>query len=231
MCFSATASFTASGVLALLGGLTIHSATRQKHYLFLAITPFLFSIQQLAGGFVWFYVNQQDFSTARTFSVIFLFFALFFWITWIPIVAYTVETRTLFKRFFLVLSVIGFVFGLYLWLPTLLNSGPRHLISPYICHLQMCYKSMPDIYLKSYMRDLLYVSLGFLYLSCNDKIFRKFWIVVMLAAILTRIFAAYAWASVWCFFAALSCLYLIYLIKQADYTDDKKKMSMQTGNS
>lgn len=90
------------------------------------------SIQQLAEGFVWFYVNQQDFSTARTFSVIFLFFALFFWITWIPIVAYTVETRTLFKRFFLVLSVIGFVFGLYLWLPTLLNSGPRHLISPYM---------------------------------------------------------------------------------------------------
>jgi hypothetical protein len=55
MCFSASASFTASAVLMPLGLYATHIArtTDQKDYVPLALTPFFFGVQQLTEGLVW----------------------------------------------------------------------------------------------------------------------------------------------------------------------------------
>ena len=52
MCFSATASFTAGGVLLGLGTLTLRSARRSREVSFAAI-PLLFAVQQLSEGIIW----------------------------------------------------------------------------------------------------------------------------------------------------------------------------------
>lgn len=55
MCFSASASFTASAVLMPLGLYSTHIArkTGQRDYVPLALTPFFFGLQQLVEGLEW----------------------------------------------------------------------------------------------------------------------------------------------------------------------------------
>jgi hypothetical protein len=52
MCFSATASFTASAALATIGLLTL-TKTKIRHEWMLASVPLLFAIQQLTEGLLW----------------------------------------------------------------------------------------------------------------------------------------------------------------------------------
>ncbi len=52
MCFSATASFTASGILAAVGLLSIAKARTLPMRIF-ASTPLLFAIQQASEGVLW----------------------------------------------------------------------------------------------------------------------------------------------------------------------------------
>ena len=52
MCFSATASFTTTAFLILMGIYCVKKVLEtEKHYLALATVPFLFGIQQAFGGF------------------------------------------------------------------------------------------------------------------------------------------------------------------------------------
>src|SRR5690242_9093334 len=51
MCFSVGASFTASGILAVIGGFALVRAP--KYYRALAAIPLLFALQQFAEGVVW----------------------------------------------------------------------------------------------------------------------------------------------------------------------------------
>ena len=55
MCFSASASFTASAVLMPLGLYSVHIArsNNQPHFVPLALTPFFFGVQQLVEGLEW----------------------------------------------------------------------------------------------------------------------------------------------------------------------------------
>ena len=56
MCFSAPASFIASGGLLALGGASL--AVAKKEDKVLALIPFLFGIQQGLEGFQWLYLNS-----------------------------------------------------------------------------------------------------------------------------------------------------------------------------
>ena len=76
MCFSATASFTASAVLLPAGTLALRRAyTTDRRYLALCALPFLFGVQQLMEGFVWTYGARGESSLVGTFSLGYMFFA------------------------------------------------------------------------------------------------------------------------------------------------------------
>ena len=110
------------------------------------------------------------------------------------------------------------MFGLYFWLPTLFGLEPRQLIQTNICKNSLCYHVASGVYLPEFVIHVfqfIYVFFGFLYLLCSDTVFKKFWTVVMIFAIITRITFEFAWTSVWCFFSALASLYIIYLIQKA----------------
>lgn len=52
MCFSATASFTSSAVIGVIGVATLARASHPREWLFASI-PLLFAIHQFAEGAVW----------------------------------------------------------------------------------------------------------------------------------------------------------------------------------
>ena len=212
MCFSAQISFISAGVLFLTGVVCIKKAQKAKHHVLLAITPFIFAIQQFLEGFVWVTFNREEMALTNFFSSAYLFFAFFFWIVWFPIVAYILESVQWKKKLFRYLVFVGFVFGLYLWLPVLFGHGPRNLIDTTICGKSLCYNIASGGYLPMVAREFVYVLLGLLYLLCSDPLFRKFWVAVMLSAAITLLIHAFAWTSVWCFLSAIASLYIIYLI-------------------
>ena len=79
MCFSATASFGASMMLAGIGSVSIIKA-KTPSLRVLAFIPFIFSIQQFTEGWVWLSLTKENFiSWKLPCTYIFLFFAEVMW--------------------------------------------------------------------------------------------------------------------------------------------------------
>ncbi|MCL1128044.1 DUF6629 family protein [Shewanella surugensis] len=213
MCFSATASLGSAAVLLVGGALcTAHAIKKNKTYLLLAITPFFFALQQAIEGGVWIGYNEKIMPLVTLSSILFLFFAYFFWITWVPIVAFSLETTKWKKIFFIILIITGIIFGLYLWLPVLLGTGPRHLIKTNMCGHSLCYIVSGGGLLSVTIREIIYSILGFLFLLSSNNLFRKFWALVMLLGVITYLTQRETWVSTWCFFAAISTLWIYFLL-------------------
>ncbi|BBD55635.1 DUF6629 family protein [Planktothrix agardhii] len=87
MCFSATASFTASFSLSVLGVATPTQTTSKKQLL-LATFPLLFAIQQFFEGVVWLNLDNQSSRVYYIGIYVFLVFATAFWLIICPISVY-----------------------------------------------------------------------------------------------------------------------------------------------
>ena len=212
MCFSAEVSFVSAGVLAIAGGVSAKKAIPNSRYFLLAVTPFIFGIQQFLEGMVWMGVNHQDAFLMNTFSAAYLFFAFCFWLVWFPMVAYSLEAIKWKKSMFLALVVIGVIFGLYTWLPVFFGVGPRKLIDTSVCGKSLCYNFASGGIVPGLAREYIYALLAILYVFCSDTLFRKFWLIVLTAAAITIMVQLYAIASVWCFFSGMASIYIIYLL-------------------
>ena len=93
MCFSAAASFTVGAALMPAGIYCVSAALRKKpSHLGLAVVPLIFGIQQLSEGFVW-HALDHDPQSVRSWSLVFLFFALAFWPLWFSVVGALMESQ------------------------------------------------------------------------------------------------------------------------------------------
>lgn len=93
MCFSATASFGAAGVLSIIGLLSLRKVKNKNLYPF-AMVPLFFAIQQAFEGIVWITYDQPVNALVNKFAMFaFLFFAFFFWPVWIPFAFGMIETQ------------------------------------------------------------------------------------------------------------------------------------------
>lgn len=90
MCFSATASFSAAGVTAILGVACLSRARRWRETP-LASFPLLFAAQQAIEGFLWLRLGNGDNDAITALSVAFLLFAQVLWPMLAPIGVLLVE--------------------------------------------------------------------------------------------------------------------------------------------
>ncbi|RIK91837.1 MAG: hypothetical protein DCC73_14810 [Proteobacteria bacterium] len=90
MCFSATASFSAAGVTAILGIACLSRARRWRETT-LASFPLLFAAQQAIEGFLWLRLGNGDNDAITALSVAFLLFAQVLWPMLAPIGVLLVE--------------------------------------------------------------------------------------------------------------------------------------------
>jgi hypothetical protein len=103
VCFSTTASFVASGVLAIAGVASVRSV-KEKRLIPLALIPFFFAVQQFAEGVVW-----LDIESALISKNIFLFFAYIFWPLWIPFSLFYAEPVALRRQLIAISLGVGLV--------------------------------------------------------------------------------------------------------------------------
>ena len=213
MCFSSTASFAMGGALVPMGLLAL-AKTRQVgiQWVPFALYPLAFGIQQLAEGFVWIAIHAQDAEMLTCSSRGFLFFSHFFWPAFAPISVWACEPDPRRRRWVGWLSVLGIFYGLLIFVPTLAIPGWTIVE---VVQQALVYKT-PALYEYPVLRLLTRVIyagivLAALFLSSRPPI-QLFAALITLSLALTFVFYAYAFISVWCFFAAILSIYLLGVI-------------------
>jgi len=200
MCFSATASFSAAGILALAGVATLSKARGPRERP-LAAVPLVFALQQGIEGVLWRTVpagHQAGRGLATSFAIL----ALIVWPLFIPLAVGLAERVR--KRRRLILALMG---------PGLGVAGYSVLdiwVHPY--------KAWPAPHSLVYINDSPFpwpLMLAYLAAVCappllsSSPAIRWFGIVVTLGLAVTLGFFFVNLVSVWCFFAAIASAILV----------------------
>lgn len=202
MCFSAPASFTASAVLAIVGGV-LSFRIKSKRLLPLACVPLFFAIQQAAEGVEWLHLPES--SPAKN---IFLFFAYVVWPIWIPFSLWLIEDNAKRKQWLAFCLGIGIVIGAFLILMIPETYANRDHGS-----IQYLQYFLPDRF--NTLGNIFYVTA--ILLPCFVTSLKKFWILgalVACSALITFWVNQLTATSTWCFFAALLSLSLFFILEK-----------------
>ena len=213
MCYSAAASFTVGGTLVPVGAYCLWAAwAKNRRMLPLAAIPVLLAVQQVSEGFVWHALEARDEAAARSWSLIFLFFALAFWPFWSPLQAAVSESRPQRRAWLTALAVATTGWFWVLFEPLLV--GPETRLTPMVMHHSIRYEfTLPiDDYVSRNVVRVAYLLSIVAPLVVGPRLFGVLpGLLLGAAAVVTAIVFAYAFASVWCFFAAVISLGLGYI--------------------
>jgi len=198
MCFSATASFSASIVIGAIAVVTILKAHKPVNYLFACI-PLIFTFQQIAEGFVWLsFMNPAYKTFQNSLTCLFILFAQVIWPLWGPFSIFLLEKNVWRRNVLFVLAGFGILIAVYriFWLcfysvHALVSA--HHII--YIFDSEASFSPIvPIIYF------IITVFPPFI------SSVKKMWAVgfaVLSSFVFTKIFYGEYLVSVWCFSAAL----------------------------
>lgn len=210
MCFSATASFSAGLGLTICGIAALMRA-KQDRLKMIAVVPLIFGLQQIAEGFVWLSFINPDLASIRTIaSYIFVSCAGIVWPLWMPLAIARFEGSTHLKRY-LPSLIAGGLFALsfiaLMCLYPLTVTADCNVIY-YFDFTQAQYLSWGVYY--NAITSLLYVIATIVPFFITRN--RSLWFIGVLISIAYAaawIVYTKAFASVWCFFAALISI-LVY---------------------
>jgi hypothetical protein len=200
MCFSATASFSAAGILALAGAATLSKARGPREWP-LASVPLVFALQQGIEGLLWQTVPAGH-PAGRGLATSFAILALIVWPSFIPLAVGLAEKARKRRQLILALMGPGLAVAAYsvldIWAhPYMAWPAPHSLVyindSPFPWPLMLAYLAAvcaPPL------------------LSSSPAI-RWFGIVVTFGLAITLGFFFVSLVSVWCFFAAIASAILV----------------------
>jgi hypothetical protein len=240
MCFSSTASFTAAAGLLPLGlaACRLSRVRRRPQLLPLALTPLLFGVQQGLEGLVWLGLEVEGAGAGSgsdagsglaglaasghpallTAAMLgYLFFALALWLAWLPWCALRAGEGLLRGwRRSLVLGclALGLVLGLLLWLPLLLEPGRCH---PAVVRGSIDYHCLllGAGRIGHSLGSVLYgLTVGLPLLLSPLARLRWFGLLILMAFAITQAFYLYAFSSVWCYFAAVLSVLVLWIVAE-----------------
>ena len=200
MCFSAAASFTLSGVLAVTGAASIARTTTPEARLFAAI-PLLFGFQQFAEGIVWTTMGASTRVPLHESAVVsFLALALVIWPLWAPLSLWLIEPRGLRRRAMMSFFILGVIIAaialrlLLQWEPVAVVAG--HSID--YKHATMGFAIPEWALLLAYGVP----TVGSFFVSSRTMV-RAIGVTLFVSLLLAFLIKREALTSVWCFFAAV----------------------------
>jgi hypothetical protein len=212
MCFSATASFSASGVLAAIGVASIARNTTRSQRMFAGI-PLIFAAQQAAEGIVWLTMNNAGQQTLHRWAVgAFLGVALVIWPMWLSLSLRLIEPHPARRRALAVTFAIGVFVSIYATI-SMIRLPPIATIAGH--SIRYVYETSHDRGPERFLYIVVYVIpiVGPLFLS-STKLSRTIGGILTLSLIAAIVVQRDALTSVWCFFAAiLSSLILISVVR------------------
>ena len=207
MCFSATVSFGAGVALSVAGAVAVNKAHTPAQRVFASI-PLLFSIQQISEGFVWLGLQHPEFKPSLPFATFtFLIFAQIVWTLWIPFAMLLLEKNAWRKKVLHFLLGCGVVLSMYHGWGLIAHPITGEALD---CHI---------FYHVEYLRPYKLYS-GFVYglaaiVPCFFSSVKRMWclgLAFLLSYIATQIIYTVYVISVWCFFAALLSVIVIWIL-------------------
>lgn len=196
MCFSATASFTGSAVIAIIGVATLRWVREPRTLLFAAV-PLLFAFHQFTEGLVWLGLHGQIGKLALDHAAfMFTMYAQGLLPVLMPLAVTLMEPRGWRRKVMVGLTAIGGVAAA--WDAIGLISLP----------LNTCIDGHSIAY-NNAMTASLPISLLYIFATCGalllstHRVINWYGALNIVALSITQIVKAYAFASVWCFYAAL----------------------------
>jgi hypothetical protein len=215
MCFSATVSYSAGALLVPAGLYCVKQARAlSRPYWVVSMIPLFFGIQQIFEGRLWQLLEASDAGGTRLAALGFMFFSHLLWLFWIPLSGYLHEDNAQRKKLFLGTMFGGVAVGLSMYLPLLLFSD---WLSVYILQHSIVYQAtliyddyLPRIVVRGIYAVVVIVPL----LLSSNRFLRMFGIIIAISVAFSVFVYGYAFISVWCFFAAMLSLYILYMIIQ-----------------
>ena len=215
MCFSATASFITAAALLPVGLTTVTLARRRPAggWWPLAVTPWLFAIQQGLEGLVWLTLDGvAPQLLLHPVSLIYLGFAFALWPVWMPWSALHLASGRV-RRLIRPLWGLGCLLAALLWLPLLLHPS---WIDPIVRQGSIDYQvQLP------WAEQLGHQSVSLVYglIICVPLLLhprrRLRWLALalLLAFGVAQLAFLHAFSSVWCYFSAVLSSLLIWVVQ------------------
>jgi hypothetical protein len=195
MCFSAEASFAASGVLAA-SSVAIAQIPKKRASIPLSLFPAIFATHQFIEGMLW--LNHDGVLPDTYKSVAVHAYALIAYVLWpifVPFAAYLVEAERRRRILILICLAVGLGVGL-----TLLFSFVRHPLQVSVDCCSLSYQvNAPDLLIAPYL-----VAVVIPFLASSRRSLVLFGVGIALSCAVASVAASAAtFPSVWCFFAAM----------------------------
>lgn len=209
MCYSATASFSASALLAVVGYLTMTTVKYRRHTP-IALIPLGFSLQQFAEGIIWLYLPFESSAILPNMALwTFAAFAFVLWPFWVPLAFFISERDPERRRMAALLLMAGTAIGLC----------NAYLGLAYGVKVDLTCNSLA--YSSSGISNFTYYTLMILYVACTVgpmllSTLRGMRVVGglnLLAFILCFIIQKETFSSLWCFYAALISCGLLWVLR------------------
>jgi len=213
MCFSATASFTASAILLPMGiySLTKAKPLQQPYWLF-ALFPLMFGIQQAFEGWLWLVLDAGGGGDIRTPAWGFLFFSHLFWLLWVPLSCYVIETQLWKRKLFLLVTAAGILGGLYLYVPAFMQAGWLHVEvadGSILYSVRLMFEERVSwLALRMTYAFIVLIPL----LLSTQRLVRYFGVLILVSALIADQIYNEVFISVWCYFAAVLSIYILYML-------------------
>jgi len=198
MCFSASASFIASGGLIGLGGVSFKVAKKKDKII--AAIPIMFGVQQALEGFQWLYLNNG--SSSAFFAYAFLFFAFIVWPIYSPTFIYILDKKNESLKKFIFLGIIVALYSTIILIIQPLSIQKVGRCISYDFHYSL-----------DWLLAMIYLITVFgAFFASNNKILKLFGLLFAILALISWILYKNNFISVWCFFAAVvSSMFFVYI--------------------
>lgn len=208
MCFSAAASFTTAALTGAVGIVCLARARDPLQWPLAAI-PLFFALQQGMEGALWLTLPvAEDASISTGLTLLYLLFAQTFWPVYAPIAAACTEPDDRRRRLMLVCAGLGGAISIYLLWGIIARSHGAGIVAGHIVYVS---------------ETPIPFALGFAYLAAtalplllsSHKVVVWLGAVVLVGCVTANLFYWAAFASVWCFFAAVASAMLLFHFEQA----------------
>lgn len=216
MCFSATASFTASALLVPLGAAAVVRARNvDPKYIPLCALPILFGFQQFFEGLVWVAGHSADPTGIESFSLAYMFFSWIAWPVWVPVATYFIEPPVR-RPIYLAFAIGGAMLGGLQYVPYFVHEG---WLTTTFLDFAIRYSDielLDGLIARATTYSLYLVFIIAPLLMSSDRGARTFGLLVAAVLIITNLFFSFAYISVFCFGGALMSFYLVVMIFRMD---------------
>lgn len=206
MCFSAPASFTAAAVLLGTGIVTVRRVRAWREVPYAAI-PLLFGIQQLLEGMLWLTFPDRAPLLNVGLTHFYSFFSHVLWPIYVPLAALALETVPWRRRVLAGIALAGALVGVYLLVMLVRLPITARVVGQHIFY------DSPHFYVLTTMALYLIGTCAGLMVSSHRRV-AAFGNAAFVSAVAAYVFYATWFISVWCFFAGVLSIIVLWQFRE-----------------